>query len=114
MAYNKETADRKRKYVYEKTNGFCIYCGCQLDFIDFHMEHIIPKSINSGSSVDRLFPSCPLCNLIKHDKTIDDFRKKIEEDIFNSSHVKLAVKYHKLKKRKVVFYFEREKIDIYG
>ena len=114
MAFNKYAVIRKRQDIFKKTNGLCIYCGCDLIFEDFHMEHAIPKSMKSGDSRERLFPCCPLCNSIKYNLTIEEFRRKLEEDIFYTPHVRMALKYHNLKKEKVVFYFEKVGINVYG
>ena len=114
MAYNKKNAINKRHKILNKTNGKCIYCGCDLDIKSFHMEHVIPKSNVSGDSFDRLFPSCSKCNLYKHSLSVEQFRYKLENEIFERSVATMFEKYHKLKKHKIEFYFEKEGIDIYG
>ena len=65
---------RTRKTVYEKTNGFCAYCGCELDPFSFHIEHIQPRARGGSSRLDNLVPSCKRCNRSKRTKTAFEFR----------------------------------------
>ncbi len=103
----------KKEKIYKKTNGKCIYCGCDIKIDDFHMDHVIPKSTKDGCGQSRLFPSCKMCNLYKAHLSVEEFRIKLEEGIFKRSVANVFVAYHKLKKRKVIFYFEKAGINIY-
>ena len=31
-----------RKQVYAKYNGHCAYCGCELEYKDMQVDHVIP------------------------------------------------------------------------
>lgn len=31
-----------RKQVYAKCNGHCAYCGCELEYKDMQVDHVIP------------------------------------------------------------------------
>lgn len=96
----------KRQEVFNKTNGKCAYCGCDLDINNFHMDHIIPKSIIHSDKINNIFPSCPDCNLSKSNLDIESFREKLEKMIFFEHHARLISKYYKLQPLKVTFYFE--------
>jgi len=95
----------KRKSIFDKTNGLCFYCGCKLDFDNFHMDHFEAKS-NGGKVKENLVPSCPECNLCKSNLSIEEFRHKIEclsKDTFVG---KLMKKYYQIEDRPIEFYFE--------
>ena len=94
-----------RKNVYSVTYGKCFYCGCDLNFYDFHVDHLNPKSIGGVNKNNRV-PSCPDCNLVKTNKSIEEFRKTIEDYVYNDIHVRMVGKYIGIKRKKVKFYFE--------
>lgn len=100
----------KREKVFKKTNGKCIYCGCNLDFYDFHIEHMKPKSkINyDKDNLDNLFPSCIDCNLLKGNLEVNEFKEKIENLIFNDTRCRTLGRYYNLKPKKILFYFEKQ------
>ena len=85
-----------RARVFQKTGGKCFYCGCDLDFKTYHIDHFIPKS-NNGKGGDNLVPSCSDCNLYKGRLSVDEFREKIE---------RMINKYFHLNNSKIKFYFE--------
>ena len=70
-----------RKIVYDKTNGRCAYCGCELEINNFHVDHI--KSIKiygqDADVIDNMYPSCKSCNLYKHTLSVEDFRKELSK-----------------------------------
>lgn len=101
----------KREKVFKKTNGKCIYCGCDLDYYNFHVDHMKPKSkLNyDKNNIDNLFPSCADCNLLKGNLEVEDFRKKIENFIFEDTRCRVLAKYYNLKFKKILFYYEKEK-----
>lgn len=98
----------KREKVFSKTFGKCVYCGCDLEFDNFHVEHMIPKSKmqNNKSNIDNLFPSCPDCNLIKGNLDVEEFRKKIENLMFYDTKCRMIKKYYNVKPKHIKFYFE--------
>lgn len=114
---NKET----RRQVYEKYNGHCAYCGCELDYKDMQVDHVIPvywtdevlrnRYDGNVDTVDNYIPSCKMCNFYKSTFGIEDFRKRIEtipdrlEKVFI---YRLAIKYGfiKVQKPNIKFYFE--------
>lgn len=105
----------KREKIFEKTNGKCVYCGCNLDFYNFHIEHTKPKSklIKDKNNIKNLFPACIDCNLLKGNLDVAEFRKKIENLIYDNSRERTIAKYYKIKPQKIIFYFESEKYN-YG
>lgn len=106
MGFN--ISENKRREIYNMTSGKCFYCGMELNFKDFHVDHFIAKS-NGGKDKNNRVPACPDCNLIKSDKSLDEFRKEIEEAINKNARSRTIAKYYKLKPRKILFYFEKMK-----
>ena len=112
-----------RLQVYNKYNGHCAYCGCEIDYEDMQVDHIVPKCRNNevrmekhlggiGKDViDNYNPSCPACNFYKGMLTVDGFRKKLlnELDYKHTFATKLAIKYGILEEHKWngKFYFEK-------
>lgn len=96
-------ADRQK--VFDKFNGRCAYCGCELQK-GWHVDHVeacrritarewvpqrdgvsemgrwITKTVGfsnpDANHIDNYFPACPSCNINKHGDTIEQFRKNIE------------------------------------
>lgn len=101
----------KREKIFNLTDGKCIYCGCDLDIDNFHIDHLIPKS-NGGKDKGNMFPACPDCNLSKGDLSIEDFRQKIRL-MCNGTHVgRMMTKYFQLEpETQIRFYFEVMDLD---
>lgn len=73
MSKYKPFSAKIRRYVFEKTQGHCAYCGNRIS-LDFHIDHIIPASRGGSDDIENLVPSCQLCNLTKNDRTDEEFR----------------------------------------
>lgn len=103
-----------REQVYQKYNGHCAYCGCELDYKDMQVDHVISVYGNNGSNdIDNLMPACRMCNFYKSTFPLEDFRKNLEslhERLRKPFIYRLALKYGLITehKDKVVFYFEKE------
>ena len=54
--------DGGREWVFDKSNGVCHHCGCELDINDFHVDHLLPIAQGGFSHNDNLVASCPPCN----------------------------------------------------
>lgn len=94
---------KERQQVFDKYDGRCAYCGCELQK-GWHCDHVEPvrrgkrykldekgNRIRKGNDyeteyyeihpernhIDNYMPSCPSCNINKHGETIEDFRKNI-------------------------------------
>ena len=109
----------KRQIVYNKLNGRCAYCGCELNG-KFHIDHIEPIRRNSdgsclnpeNESLSNMNPSCPSCNIMKHNQSIEQFRVMIKNFVTNlnkyNNQYKFAKKYGLVTENdvEVKFYFE--------
>ena len=100
------SANMRRK-IFESLGGRCAYCGCYLDYENFHVDHATPVSKGGKGGKNRV-PTCPLCNLCKGPLDVEEFREKIE-NIFSdndSGKVALIKKFYNVKLKKKLFYFE--------
>jgi len=109
----------KRQTVYDKFDGKCAYCGCELK-AGFHIDHIEPIRRNSdgsclnpqNKSFENMNPSCPSCNIMKHSMTLEQFRESIKNFVTNlnkyNNQYKFAKKYGLVSENdiEVKFYFE--------
>jgi len=88
----------KRERIYQKFDGKCAYCGCELPD-KWHIDHIKPIFRGSGDTVgfmfegkwvqkarseyvgtdeeDNLYPACPQCNIAKSNLPVEEFRRSI-------------------------------------
>lgn len=104
-----------REQVYQKYNGHCAYCGCEIDYKDMQVDHVISVYGKDGSNdLDNLMPTCRMCNFYKSTFSIDSFRRHLEslyERLRKPFIYCLALKYGLIEehKKKVKFYFEKEK-----
>lgn len=121
MRFDKET----RKKIYDKYNGHCAYCGCELEYKDMQVDHIIPKELmaregyvggypeNEIECMDNYNPSCRQCNFYKSTKSLEKFRHDLEETIWHNLdkmfNYRLLKKYNQIEEHKgsIKFYFEQ-------
>ncbi len=105
-----------RLKVYQKYNGKCAYCGCDIEFKKMQVDHFYPQhltrpiefEINHGSN---LMPSCQKCNNHKSGMTIEMWRKELERHsdmLLKSAQFLRAVKFGQvvITKKPIVFYYE--------
>ena len=95
-----------REKVFNKTNGHCAYCGCELDFFNFEIDHIIPKKRGGNNRIENLYPCCRDCNIFKYDNEIEEFRRKVSNIILDTFHGRIASKFYKIQPKEIVFYYE--------
>lgn len=110
----------ERLTLYNKYDGRCAYCGCELPE-RWHADHIEPVRRNSDGTMEHpemdgvmsnYNPSCPSCNMIKKQHTLEQFRALIKGFVnsLNSHSVqyRFAKKYGLIKEtdKEVKFYHE--------
>lgn len=67
-----------RQRVFDKYNGHCAYCGCEIEYERFHVDHLISYMYHKGEDGEPNFmPACRDCNLFKSALTLEEFREKI-------------------------------------
>ena len=105
-----------RKQVYAKYNGHCAYCGCELEYKDMQVDHVIPLngwSEQGTDTVDNMLPACRRCNHYKSRSTLEGFRKMVEAMpdtlMRDSVTYKNAVRFGLVipNKQPITFYFEK-------
>jgi 5-methylcytosine-specific restriction endonuclease McrA len=113
-----------RQQVYEKYDGHCAYCGCELEYKDMQVDHLdsVYRADILGqepdNSIDNLMPSCRQCNFYKGTMSVDEMRKRLEtferEYLLKNFDVRLGIRYGMLsvKRWNGLFYFEENKIKI--
>ena len=107
-----------RQQVYEKYNGHCAYCGCELEYKDMQVDHIdsVYRAEHNGREIDdyikNYMPSCRACNFYKGVYSIEQFRHNIKHLLIGKLHrdfnYKMLVKYGMIHEdfKPVRFYFE--------
>ncbi len=114
-----------RQQVYDKYNGHCAYCGCELkgkfqvDHIQAHWHNYSDSTANQiglvkGShEIENLNPACARCNKWKATYSIEQFRQEISLQVKRlnaySSNYRMAKDYNLISENniEVKFYFER-------
>lgn len=125
----------ERKLVFDKYNGRCAYCGCELEK-GWHVDHVEPcRRITEtvqvkgqwmfterligyanpkANHIDNYMPSCPSCNINKHGDTIEGFRQSIKGYLRSLNlrivQYKMVKKYGLVQETEVdvVFHFEKQ------
>ena len=106
-----------RQSVYNKYNGHCAYCGCEITFKEMQVDHL-NSFYNNGEnqSLDNLMPACRACNFYKSTLTVDKFRQQLgllKQRLNNQFIYKLARKYNLIEEinKDIKFYFERKYVE---
>ena len=114
----KAISKKVREQVFNKYNGHCAYCGCELKYKDMQIDHInsVYRAEIHGNkvddSLDNYMPACRSCNFYKSTYTIEQFRFQIKQTLektcVQSFQAKLAMKYGivKVTPWNEKFYFE--------
>lgn len=65
---------RRRREVFDKSNGKCFYCGKTLTLDGkWHIEHQMPRALMGPDELPNLVAACAPCNLAKGDRTAFEF-----------------------------------------
>ena len=115
--------NKKRRAIYEKSNGHCWYCGCKLPEKGWHADHFEPIRRNwDGTCLfperdieENKVPACASCNNMKGSYDVEIFREIVSEFVTTlnkySTQYKFAKRYGLIEEtqNKVVFWFEKNK-----
>lgn len=123
---------KDRQLIFEKYNGKCAYCGCELEK-GWHVDEIEPVRRNriwnydkrryepdksmpmmhpERLHIDNQNPSCASCNINKHSASLEEFRELIKGFMKHlnehSTQYKIAKRYGLVVETEidVKFYFE--------
>lgn len=104
---------KTRELVYQKYNGRCAYCGCEIALKEMQVDHIIPQRLGGADSLENYNPSCCICNHYKRATRLETWRTVFLGELIKRIKkiyiVKVAERYgmitfHEWDKK---FYFER-------
>lgn len=110
-----------REQVYKKCNGHCAYCGCEIPFKGFNVDHLhCLKNYEYTEeftgidvhNIENLMPACGSCNRYKATMDLETFRKqlwKIPDRLKrDSSTYNIALRFGMIKENRepIKFYFE--------
>ncbi|MBD5463965.1 MAG: HNH endonuclease [Lachnospiraceae bacterium] len=65
----------ERKRVYDKCNGHCAYCGCELEYKNMQVDHARPLKIGGADEIENMLPACRSCNHYKATLDVEGFRR---------------------------------------
>ena len=74
----RKLSKKEREIIYQKTNGHCAYCGCELELTNMQADHIQPFYLGGSDELDNFLPSCRSCNHYKSTLSLEDFRKTMQ------------------------------------
>lgn len=122
MSERKRLSKEDRMLVYNKMYGHCAYCGCNLQFKEMQVDHIVPLNgwrEQGSDTLENMYPACRSCNHYKRANTLEGWRKMLE----NTPNVlmrdcvtyKNAVRFGLVTPtpHKIVFFFEKLLDDDY-
>lgn len=101
-----------RKQVYDKYHGHCAYCGCELEYKDMQVDHLISLYWNGGKEeIENYMPACRMCNFYKSTMSLEAFRERLETicDRLEKNFTYRIARQHGLikeNKKHIDFYFE--------
>lgn len=111
----KKLTKSERLEIYNKTDGHCAYCGCEIPLKGFHADHVKCYAWNGveADTIENMLPSCGSCNNYKHTMTVEDLRRelgkipdRLQRDI---STYRIAKRYGMILENRepIKFYFEK-------
>jgi 5-methylcytosine-specific restriction endonuclease McrA len=108
-----------RHKIFEKFNGHCAYCGCEIEFKNMQIDHYWPKRLDyleplvDPDREENLMPSCRPCNIHKHAMRPEVWRKELERQVsmlLKNAQFKRAIRFGQIQitEKPIVFYFEKK------
>ena len=115
MALNK----KQREIVWQKSDGYCWYCGDTLPEKGWHADHFEPIYRQGGELwkpendvIENIVPACAPCNLFKSVFSVEEFRREIKLQVIRarktSVNFRTAERFGMIKEdiKPVVFWYE--------
>lgn len=104
-----------RRYIFNKYNGHCGYCGQLIEFKKFQVDHIVPQynKLPECDNINNLMPTCRKCNHYKRAGTLETFRRlmiTLHERIAKIYIVEVGINFGMLEIKPFdgIFYFEKQ------
>lgn len=109
-----------REAVYNKYDGYCAYCGKEIEYKEMQVDHLIPVqrerfgryTEEQIECFENYMPACRRCNHAKRSYSLENFRKFVEEiprKLIERNYIyKVGLDYGLVEahEHKVKFYFE--------
>lgn len=117
----KRISKELRRQVYEKYDGHCAYCGCNITPEEMQVDHIESqyragrRGEEADNSIGNLMPACRMCNYYKGTRTVEQFRGTLKgtllQNLKSMFNWRLAKKYRLVEYGpayfdRLTFYFE--------
>lgn len=67
------TVSRRRREIFDRSQGKCHYCGIELQIANYEIEHQKPRALGGGDDALNLVAACRRCNREKSDRTALEF-----------------------------------------
>ena len=119
---------KQREALYNKYNGHCAYCGCEITYEEMQADHIESvhrteikryRGVDSLSdkelnAIENYMPACRQCNFYKGVYTIDTFRNALKtmlwQNLKQNFNYRMALKYGLIAEndKEIKFYFEMQ------
>jgi 5-methylcytosine-specific restriction endonuclease McrA len=121
---------KERDLIFNKYNGKCAYCGCDL-VKGWHVDHLKPvrrikeyceikrdwiyrgdMMFKKDDTIENKMPACASCNINKHSLSLEEFRKLISGFMTHlnerNTQYKIAKRYGLASEtsKQIKFYFE--------
>lgn len=52
----KKMSNAERREIYNKCKGHCAYCGCELEYRDMQVDHVIPLRRGGADDIENMLP----------------------------------------------------------
>lgn len=118
LVRRKPITKKQREILFNRTNGQCGYCACELPK-RWHVDHIVPIASDAGThDLSNMIASCPQCNNFKNTFLLEQFRHELSQQVERarsySVNFRMAEKYGLIQEvgSDVTFYFERLKMEV--
>ena len=78
MTERKKLTKAERQAVYDKMEGHCAYCGCEISLQTMRVDHIVPLRKGGPDTMDNMWPACRSCNHYKRGMELERWRAQLE------------------------------------
>ena len=106
-----------RAAIYKKYNGRCAYCGQEIYFNKFQVDHYWPQFLKQhraedNNHIDNLMPACAKCNNHKHGMRPEMWRSELTKQVARlkkNAQFDRALRFGQIQitESPIVFYFEK-------